>query len=186
MSWIQTLTGEKVDPINPDPKTINIIDIAHALAMSCRYNGHCMQFYSVAEHCCHMADMVEPDVAIHALMHDASEAYICDIPRPIKPHLIGYFDIEEKVMAAIYAKFNLVMTSEQEQAVKLSDVRMLATEKSQILSDPVKDEEWAVIDGIDPYDIEIQCWPPHKAELEFLRRFTKLMNIPNMDLPCPK
>ena len=111
--FIGTYTNKKFYFLNPMPEQIDIEDIAHALSMNCRYNGHIKKFYSVAEHCCNVAAIVydvtkNPKMALAALMHDASEAYIVDIPRPLKPHLTNYKEIEEKVEKAIQDKWNLV------------------------------------------------------------------------------
>ena len=54
-SWAQTFTGRQFFPLDPDPQDIDIVDIAHSLAMQCRYNGHTDRFYSVAEHCVHVS-----------------------------------------------------------------------------------------------------------------------------------
>ena len=85
---IQTFTGIGFDPINPDPKLIKIEDIAHALSNQCRFSGHARSFYSVAQHSAHCAEIAclasNAPLARAMLLHDASEAYLLDMPRPLK------------------------------------------------------------------------------------------------------
>lgn len=82
--WMETLSGHQYEYANPDPAAIRIEDIARSLTYLCRYNGHCTRFYSVAEHCIHMANVAPPDLKFLALLHDAHEAYCGDIPSPMK------------------------------------------------------------------------------------------------------
>ncbi|HKK06533.1 MAG TPA: hypothetical protein VKA50_11875 [Gammaproteobacteria bacterium] len=95
MSWILTYTGRRVDLLDPDPATIEPEDIAHALSNMCRFNGHCRHFYSVAEHSWHVALLVSRENALQGLMHDAAEAYVADITRPLKPYLTNYAAFRE-------------------------------------------------------------------------------------------
>jgi hypothetical protein len=88
MGWTQTYNGHKFDPMNVGLETIDINDIAHALSLLCRFNGHIKELYSVAQHCVLMSEQVEPKYAFHALLHDAAEAYVSDVPRPFKPLII--------------------------------------------------------------------------------------------------
>jgi uncharacterized protein len=82
--WIQTYTGKQFWPLSPLPEDIVIEDIAHALSMQCRFGGHVRTFYSVAQHSVHVSLLVEPQYALWGLLHDAAEAYLVDLPRPIK------------------------------------------------------------------------------------------------------
>lgn len=104
---IRTSSGLYIDVFDPDPSTITIEDIAHSLSHQCRYGGHLPVFYSVAQHsiyCCEQVWGKEDKLA--ALLHDASEAYLLDIPRPIKHHLPDYRSIEDNLMRVIAAKFD--------------------------------------------------------------------------------
>lgn len=103
--FIETYTGKKFYFLNPTPDTIDIIDIAHSLAMQCRYTGHTSRFYSVAEHSVIVSMLVPEELALEALLHDASEAYLADVAGPLKPHLTGYRDMENVVMGAIAKHF---------------------------------------------------------------------------------
>lgn len=104
--WIETASGRKFDLAEPDATQVCIEDIAHALSMICRYSGHCGEFYSVAQHCVHMAEHFrDPQAAKAALLHDAGEAYYGDIARPMKL-LLGNFAQEYK---AIRDKIDLLI-----------------------------------------------------------------------------
>lgn len=130
--WIETFMGHKVNPFDPDPDTIVIEDIAHALAHVCRYTGHCSHFYSVGDHSVTMANLLwvvdnaPTRIAFEALLHDATEAYIADIARPLKPHFVGYKDVEANLDAVIRRKFGL--PEEMSPTVRSADMRMLITE----------------------------------------------------------
>jgi 5'-deoxynucleotidase YfbR-like HD superfamily hydrolase len=84
-----------------------IEDIAHGLAHTCRFNGHFKFFYSVAEHSMDVADHLSDEQKLLGLLHDASEAYLADLPRPIKPHLSNYRRLEAAIMAAVADRFEL-------------------------------------------------------------------------------
>lgn len=106
-NWLQTFTGVAFYPFAPRPEEINVQDIAHQLSMICRYGGAVSSFYSVAEHSLILARYVRqvrpnnPRLALQALLHDAAEAYICDVPRPLKlmPQMDGYRAMEERIEA---------------------------------------------------------------------------------------
>ncbi len=104
---IRTFMGKMVDPFNPDPDQITLVDIAHSLSNLCRWNGHTMKYYSVAEHSIFVQNMVQSrEDKVAAMLHDASEAYISDVTRPVKHRLKNYFDVEYDLMIAISRKFN--------------------------------------------------------------------------------
>lgn len=105
---IRTFSGEFVDVINPDPEKINIQDIAHALSHLCRYGGHTDEFYSVAQHSIAVSYLVPEEVALEGLLHDATEAYMVDLPRPIKKQIKQYSEMEQYFYRwAISPCFNL-------------------------------------------------------------------------------
>jgi uncharacterized protein len=169
MTWLQTATGKAFPLLTPQPGDIDIDDIAHALSMMCRYNGHCIEFYSVAEHCCHISDYCDDEHKLWGLLHDASEAYITDIPRPLKPFLDNYYEHETRIMRVICKRFglNLIMP----EAVKELDARILNNEREQnMLPAPQPwDYTGERIDGL-----MLRCWNHHRAKYEFLSRFHKL------------
>jgi uncharacterized protein len=169
--WMQTYTGRKFWPLSPQPEEVFIEDIAHSLSMQCRYAGHCKQFYSVAEHSVHLARHLRwegVEVALWALLHDASEAYLVDVPRPVKPFLAGYKDAERQVMAAITRRFN--MQEEMPAIVHDADNRIIGDELVNLL--PMA---WhARYDN--PLGVNIRCWYPWQAKEEFLATFEALMD----------
>ena len=110
MSYITTVTGIHFYPLNPNPKDIDIEDIAHALSLICRANGHFRHFYSVAQHCIACAEEaiergLSVEVILGCLLHDASEAYLCDVTRPVKKHIPQYLRAEEKLQEVIWKRF---------------------------------------------------------------------------------
>lgn len=167
--FIQTYTGRKFWPMDPRADEVFIEDIAHSLAMQCRFAGHCHRFYSVAEHSVLMARHLRwegVDVALWALLHDASESYLVDVPRPVKPYLPGYKEAEAKVMAAVCERFALA--AEMPAVVHEADGRIIADELENMA--PM---EWQAKHD-DPLGVNIRCWSPEKAEVEFLATFDAL------------
>ena len=119
MKHIVTFKGEEFTPIDPDISKIHIEDIAHSLSLMCRANGHIDYFYSIAQHsinCAHEAKA--RDYSAHTqlvcLIHDASEAYISDITRPVKHYLPEYKKIEKRLQDVIYTRFLGEVLSEDE------------------------------------------------------------------------
>lgn len=102
---IRTFTGKYVNVFEPTQEMICIEDIAHALSHQCRFAGHLPKFYSVAQHSIGCFDIALPDDKLQALMHDASEAYLLDIPSPIKKRMHYYKELEENLMQIIAKKF---------------------------------------------------------------------------------
>ncbi len=129
--WIQTYTGKKFYPLDPRPEDVCIEDIAHALSLICRYNGHSRVFYSVAEHSYRMSLAEIRGNPKWFLMHDAAEAFLSDVPRPIKPMLPEFAQIEKSILKVIGEKFNLGEFDEAE--ILNADLIMLATEKRDVL-----------------------------------------------------
>lgn len=102
---IRTFSGQYVNVFNPDPDTIVLEDIAHALSNMPRFGGHLPEFFSVAQHSIMCSIAGPPRLALELLMHDASEAFLMDIPSPIKKKLTNYKDIEHGLMTVIANKF---------------------------------------------------------------------------------
>jgi hypothetical protein len=166
--WIQTFTGKQFWPLDPRPDEICIEDIAHALSMQCRYSGHSKKFYSVCEHSVHVSFTCDPADAFWGLLHDASEAYIVDIPRPIKPYLTNYEKLEALVMAAVCEKFDL--PKEMPASVKTADFGMLTSEMEQLMAPPAAD--WHI--DLNAPRVRLFCWDPDTARRMFLHRFNQL------------
>jgi hypothetical protein len=168
--WMQTYSGRAFYPLNPQPAHIDLEDVAHGLSNLCRYGGQCRVFYSVAEHSVLLSYAVPEHLARWALLHDASEAYLSDVIRPIKPHLRGYYDIEDQLMGAIAVRFDLFpwpMPAE----LKGYDERMLLNEQARLMAPPPM--PWNVL-GEPLSGISISGWLPMHAKLRFLARATEL------------
>jgi len=170
---IQVFSGVGLDPFDPNPDNMNIEDIAHALSMQCRYAGHCTQFWSVASHsvlCSMVADNDED--AKTMLMHDAAEAYLIDVCRPIKyryPELTAMLKTsEEVIMNRLSKKFGFVWP--MNAACKIIDDRMLWTEKRDIMAP----SQWGteIQSSVLPYEY-LSCVGtyPEQAKSDFLKSF---------------
>lgn len=169
---MQTYTGRQFYPLDPRPEDVDVVDIAHSLSMQCRYNGHVQKFMSVAEHCVLVSRLVDPEHALWALLHDATEAYVGDMVRPLKLHMPEYRAVEDQVMVAIAQKFGIdpVMPPE----VKDADSRILLDERAALLGPPAAN--WNIAG--EPFGVEIPAWDPATAELEYLLRFAELTGDP--------
>lgn len=169
--WIQTASGVAFWPMDPRPEEIRIEDIAHALSHLCRFGGHSRSFYSVSQHSVLVSQNVEPEHALWALLHDATEAYLVDVPRPLKRFLAGYVEIENRLMSVIAAKFGL--PPEMPAEVKESDNRILVDEANQLLGP--KPMPWS--NPAMPLGIRICPWSPAEAKAAFLSRFDELTGL---------
>ena len=176
--WMQTYSGQKFYPMDPRPEEIQILDIAHALSMQCRHNGHVERFMSVAEHCVLLSRLVSPENALWALLHGATEAYVGDMIRPLKLHMPEYRAVEDRVMAAIARRFNLEGTMPPE--VKEADSRIRLDERVALLGHPADD--WGI--DLSPFGIEIPAWSPADAKAMYLRRFAELTESETIPRTC--
>ena len=123
---IDTRSGERITPLDPDPEQIDLGDVAHALSNCSRFAGQGNRFYSVARHAVHVSREVEArDGRLAAqrwgLLHDASEAYLSDVPAPVKRSLPGYTHAEKRFQAAVREAFDLELTAEDERLVDAVD-----------------------------------------------------------------
>ena len=127
---IRTNSGQYVNVFATKPSTIIIEDIAHSLSHQCRFGGHLPYIFSVAMHSINVSYLVPKENAFAALMHDASEAYLLDIPRPIKNRLPEYKTIEDNLMKVIASKFGFEYPLHEE--VKKADNIALENEWKEI------------------------------------------------------
>lgn len=169
MSYIETHTGNHVDLAAPRTHTISIIDIAHALSHINRFTGHTPEAYSVAQHSVMASHLVPPHLALEALLHDATEAYLGDVSSPLKAMLPDYQRIEAQLDMVIRLKFGL--PAEMSPDVKHADLVMLATEKRDLLRST---DHWPLLDGIEPMKSPIYAWHAQIARTIFLTRFREL------------
>lgn len=172
--YFRTFTGRRVCSLSPSPDEIDIEDIAHSLAYQCRFLGHTDGFYSVAQHSVLVSQMVPDQDALWGLLHDAAEAYLGDLPAPIKrePEMHMYRAAEERLLEAVAARFSL--PSAIPDSVKRADRIVLATEFRDVTT--VDDLDWIIAEcGFAPSEHHwIMPWPPVAAEDRFLRRFWEL------------
>jgi len=170
--YLRCWSGERVHILNPQLHEIRIDDIAHGLAHTCRFGGQTPFFYSVAQHSVLVADMVDPKLQLWGLLHDASEAYLNDITRPLKRTLPGYAAIETKMMSAICEKFGLPL--EMPVEVKRADNQMIAAEFRDLFGDAPEDYlNWS--DGFFAARTRVLPCSPDVAKHQFLLRFEDLM-----------
>lgn len=139
MTWIQTRSGRRFDLLDPDPDSLDIGDIAHALSNICRFTGHTGQFMSVAQHSLVTAGLVPEEHRFDALMHDATEAYVGDVSRPLKQLLPDYQRIEAGVWDAICRRWGTSPVLPKE--VKDADNVSLMWERRELMGQPVA--SWA-------------------------------------------
>jgi uncharacterized protein len=171
--WMQTVTGRRFYPLDPRPSDVCIDDIAHALAHQCRFGGHSCRHYSVAEHSVLVSYVVPPEDALHGLLHDAAEAYVVDIPRPLKVALHDYKPIEGYVHHAVFKAFGLDPLLPE--SVHVADNNVLLAEREVLLNTLAG--MWS-IPG-EPADVTIRkFWTllqfPYFAKRLFLKRFHEL------------
>lgn len=190
LDWIQTYTGRAFWPLDPRPGDVCIEDIAHALSNLCRYTGHCKEFYSVAQHSVLVSEYIEqvgpsvkemPHLHLWALLHDASEAYLHDLPRPLK-HAPGFGDLYRKyetaLMRVICQHFGLDPKEpgevrEADTVLLMTEVRDLLGEKPMPWKDPVNGAGFTA----QPMDRHIFPWIPSVAEKIFLSRFEMIVTF---------
>lgn len=176
-AWIQTYTGKQFRPLRPRIEDLDINDIAHSLANQCRFAGHVKEFYSVAQHSYLVSYLCSPDDALWGLLHDASEAYLVDLPGPLKRHpdFNIYRVAEMYMMAVICDRFGL--PREEPASVRHADKVLLATEKRDLLG--AEPAPWFPLPP--PADWFIEGISPREAKLAFLQRFDELTVGPRVD-----
>lgn len=168
LTWIQTYTGKQFFPLNPSPQQIDIEDIAHSLSLLCRFNGHCRQFYSVAEHSVRVSQLVSDELALWGLLHDSSEAYLSDMPKPVKIQIAQFSLYEEQLLKVIADRFNLSYPVPDE--IKEADAIMLATERRDLMDEAPA--SWGLTHS--PHPDPVRALSPPEAKQHFLERFREL------------
>ncbi len=171
------LTYSKVsfNPLNPDENSILIEDIAHALSLMTRANGHFHEFYSVAQHCifcCEeaLARGYSNKVALACLLHDASEAYLADITRPVKKNLLNYLNIEEVLQTAIYSKYiGQALSTEEQSQIHSVDNSLLFSEFIHYMNEKLDMEAENLVSTPD-----FKFVPFNEVEEKYIDLFNKL------------
>jgi hypothetical protein len=168
--WMQTVSGRMFWPLDPRADEVDIYDIAVGLSNECRYAGQIEDHYSVAQHSVYVSYEVPAEWALEGLLHDAPEAYLKDIHRPLKRHLKEYGPIEDAVWGAVAEKFDLAR--ELPELITHADNAVLLAEKEQIVGE--SPAPW-LIKG-EPARIQIVRMTPREARERFLDRFNQLMD----------
>lgn len=166
--WLQCYSGGCFWPLDPRAEEVHIEDIAHALSMQCRYAGHVIKFFSVAEHSILVSHYVKPENALWGLLHDAAEAYSADIPRPLKLHLTEWKHMENRIMQAVCQRFGLFFR--QPEDVSRVDARMIADEREALMG--LCERDWGKLPP--KLGAKIEGLMPHEAEAAFMARFREL------------
>ena len=172
MSWIDTYSGQRFKYQSMDVNAIDIKDIAIGLANLCRFSGQCIKFYSVAQHSILASYYVPEELALQALLHDAAETYISDVPRPLKRLLPELVKIEESIIKRIFFKFGVDYPISKE--VKEVDIKLLLAEQEILFEDQ---KDWGF--NVEPFDKNplegIKIWAPGmETALRFASRFDEL------------
>ncbi|WP_282412219.1 phosphohydrolase [Pseudomonas sp. PS01299] len=171
MSWILTHSGIQFNLLNPTAAMISPRDIAHALANLCRFNGHTREHYSVAQHSLIVCDLVPTKHQLSALIHDATEAYLGDMTRPLKALMPEYRDVEQRVWHAICDRFNIPLGLPD--SVLRADMVALATERRDLM--PHHPGEWQCLKGIPAMPERITPLPAQVASMQYFSRLMELM-----------
>ncbi|HEY0288532.1 MAG TPA: hypothetical protein VGC62_16235 [Pseudomonas sp.] len=173
MTQILTFLGRSLDLAAPDADLIDPRDIAHALANICRFGGHTRKFYSVAQHSCIVADLVPDEHKLAALLHDATEAYVGDMVRPLKLAMPAYQAIEEQIWLAICKRFWI--DSELPACVLNADMIALASERRDLM--PHHSAAWSCLDGVEPIAKTIRPWGIQEARDNYFQRLMDQLAI---------
>ena len=185
-AWLGTCSGKKFWPLEPVAADVCIEDIAHGLAYKYRFAGQSVRGYTVAQHSIQVAVRVPPADARWGLLHDAAEAYLCDVPSPIKKRMYVVVDrtegtepyqatipfkiVERTLLLAIAERFGLPWP--MPQSVKIVDDQELARERRELFDE--RQPEWPGLTATPSDDTIYICHPPDYIEAEFLRWFRKL------------
>lgn len=160
-AWMQTYSGRMFYPTSPAPGDWNLRDIAHALSLQNRFAGHTFWPYSVAEHSVRVSYLVPQEEALPALLHDGSETYGTDVPRPLKGYLPEYKAIESRLARTLESWAGLPPWSTSADAVKRADWILLATEARDHMAPPP--EPWSFPPTVAPLARRIGLWTPAGA-----------------------
>lgn len=172
VSFVPTFTGRAFYPLAPRVEDLSIIDIAHHLSNQCRYSGAPITTYNTAQHSCILADYAEkekkatPGECLEILLHDGAEAYLVDVPRPIKQYLPDYRKWDYNITMCIREWLGMKdkpIPSWQDEI----DSRIIADERAQIMFDQALDWEHAA----EPLGVTIEPWGSRFSEQQFLMRY---------------
>ena len=175
MSYITTYTRKHFDPVHPEAEKIDIRDVAHALPMICRGNGHVTTFWSVGEHCICCAKEAlgrgySKRQALACLLHDASECYMSDVPRPLKQEMPRYREVEDHLLKVIYEKYlGSDLTDEEGRRLKEIDDDLLWYDLEVLLEDKQSGEAPKL-----HFELDYTVRTFAEVEQEYLEMFKRL------------
>ncbi|MCI0529699.1 MAG: hypothetical protein L0Y56_19840 [Nitrospira sp.] len=179
---MHTIMGVRWDIFKPDPNSVYIEDIAHALSNLCRFNGHTREFYSVAQHCVLVSQLLSsfgPAMQLTGLLHDASEAYMGDMIAPIKPRFPAFKRLEKRNMEAIIEGLHLSDTIPHwdTPAIKMADRMVLAAEGRDLMPDGWFEThaEWDKVALPPAIQATVIPWTPLVANSEYVETFFRLL-----------
>jgi hypothetical protein len=183
---METWTGRTVYPLNPSPGTICFEDVAHHLGIIPRYNGATSRPYSVAEHSVILADYARgrgevPAVCLNYLLHDAAEAYLQDIIKPVKTSFPLIGDIEKRLLLMIHEVLGVPYFGGDRALraqIKLADAKLVLDERAALLPNHRPESTWPV-DGLEPLGVEVRGLPWDEAIFEFTLCFEELTDAMN-------
>ncbi len=172
-TFIETYTGRRVDPFDVSPGDVHLPDVAAGLSHTCRFGGHCDHFYSVAHHSLnvsHELPRADPRLQLIGLLHDAAEAYLGDIPRPLKARLERVQPAEERILDSVWESLAIEPPTETEwERVMAADDRLLAFEANELL----EDASWAPSSPDLGYDLGPES--PATTREQYRTRATSLL-----------
>lgn len=179
--WLQTRSGRAFPLLDPQPSDVHWPDIVYALAHTNRFGGH-VGPYSVAQHSVLVAKQLRPEWRAYGLLHDAHEAFIGDIPTPLKRLVDRYTSalwcMSEDIDAAIFRAAGLLFPWPEEiaEAVKIADIRVLVTERRDLMREPP--HSWGTeYDNVEPLPERIEIWPAEKAIARFALMLSTEINL---------
>ena len=170
-AYVSTFLGNRFYLARPRIDDVAIEDIAHGLAYQCRFNGQTSAFYSVAQHSLMVVSLVPESLQFQALLHDAAEAYLGDMVKPLKMLFPEFSVLEARVMEIIGQRFAIDLTR-LDPAIKRADMIALATEKRDLM--PYSTEPWSYLEGIDALPDIVEPMGPQAAKETFLEAFHRL------------
>lgn len=156
--------------LSPDASNYTIDDIAHGLSNTCRYAGQCKRFYSVAEHSVLVSQELETE-KMEGLFHDAAEAFIGDVTRPLKSMLGQYAYIEDLILKDVFRRLNLNWPLTEN--IHIADLSVMAAEIEVLMPEGIRD--W--LKEVEPARVNIRCLAPEQAKQMFLCRYQELRSV---------
>lgn len=198
-AWSQSYSGERYWSLDPLPEEVHLVDIVQGLVNAARYRGQTKFFYPVLTHCVLVSRAVEQralekgwsfqaskDAAFEGLLHDASEAFLGDVARPLKRMrtMREYRNVEAKWEHAINNAFNIQPTKQTTKLVKEVDTRIVLDEIWVLMKDPTMWERSGRYPGLEPLGIEIPNWTREECIRQFYTRYNELRPLKTVGVSC--